>query len=145
MRINFDVQIHCSWFKHQRLKENMLIWSLRKVSMLLKFVEYLSLESLCFVSLDKSFLLHPRCLMLKFSEIWYRCAEKYFLLFIWFCIKLLPIAGLQKLGARSWACTYRAPKTLIRYTKKRAPKINSDVCFTKILWIIVKNYFIYCI
>ena len=31
------------------------------------------------------------------------------------------------------ACTYRALKTLIRYTKKRAPKINSDVCFTKIL------------
>ena len=37
------------------------------------------------------------------------------------------ITGLQKLGARSRECTYRAPKTLIRYTKKRAPKINSDV------------------
>ena len=28
---------------------------------------------------------------------------------------------------------YRAPKISIRYTKKRAPKINSDVCFTKLL------------
>ena len=27
-------------------------------------------------------------------------------------------------------CTYCAPKTSIRYTKKCAPKINSDVCFT---------------
>ena len=27
----------------------------------------------------------------------------------------------------------RAPKTLIRHTKKLAPKINSDVCFKKIL------------
>ena len=43
------------------------------------------------------------------------------------------ITGLQKLGARLGVCTYRAPKTLMRYTKKRAPKINSDVCFTKIL------------
>ena len=30
-------------------------------------------------------------------------------------------------------CTYRASKTSIRYTQKRVPKINSDVCFTKIL------------
>ena len=36
--------------------------------MLLKFVQYLFLESF-FVSLDKSVLLHCRCLMLKFSEI----------------------------------------------------------------------------
>ena len=41
------------------------------------------------------------------------------------------------------AWTYRAPKTSIRYTKKSAPKINSDVCFTNILSMIVKNYFIY--
>ena len=35
-----------------------------------------------------------------------------------------PLAsGLQKLGAPPWACTYRALKTLIRYTKKCAPKI----------------------
>ena len=33
-------------------------------------------------------------------------------------------AELQRLGA---------PKTSIRYTKKRAPKINSDICFAKIL------------
>ena len=33
--------------------------------------------------------------------------------------------GLQKLGAHSQASTYRVPKTLIRYTKKQAPKINS--------------------
>ena len=37
------------------------------------------------------------------------------------------ITGLQKLGTRSWECTYRAPKALVRYSKKRAPKINSDV------------------
>ena len=42
-------------------------------------------------------------------------------------------AGLQKLDARSRACTYRAPKTSTRYTKQRAPKINSDVCLTKFL------------
>ena len=42
-------------------------------------------------------------------------------------------AGLQRLGARSWVYTYRTPKTLITYTKKREPKINSDVYFTKIL------------
>ena len=36
-------------------------------------------------------------------------------------------------GARLWTCIYRAPKTLIRYTKKHAPKINSAVCFTNIL------------
>ena len=29
--------------------------------------------------------------------------------------------------AREWVCTCRAPKSSIRYTKKRAPKINSDV------------------
>ena len=40
---------------------------------------------------------------------------------------LLNETGLQKLGARSRACIYCAPKTLIRYTKKRAPKINSNV------------------
>ena len=40
-------------------------------------------------------------------------------------------SGLQKLDACSWACTYRASKTSISYTKKRAPKINSDVCSTK--------------
>ena len=51
-------------------------------------------------------------------------------------------SGLQNLVARSWACTYRAPKTSIGYTKKRAQTI-SDACFTKILWFIVKNYFIY--
>ena len=39
-------------------------------------------------------------------------------------------------------CTYRAPKTSIRYTQKREPEINSDVCVTKILSI-VKNYFFY--
>ena len=39
--------------------------------------------------------------------------------------------GLQK--SRSQVCTYRAPKTSIRYTKKRAPIINIDACFTKIL------------
>ena len=33
--------------------------------------------------------------------------------------------GLQKLGARLWACTYRAPNTSIRYTKKHAPKLNN--------------------
>ena len=37
--------------------------------------------------------------------------------------KMVRIQGSQ-------ACTYRAPKILIRYTKKRVPKINSDVCFT---------------
>ena len=36
-------------------------------------------------------------------------------------------------GARLWTCTYRAPKTSIRYTKKHAPKINRAVCFTNIL------------
>ena len=46
-------------------------------------------------------------------------------------IPVLAIAGLQKLVARSRVCTYHAPKTLIRYTKKRAPKINSNVLFTK--------------
>ena len=43
------------------------------------------------------------------------------------------ITGLQKLGARSRACTYHAPKTSLWYTKKCAPQINSDICFTKIL------------
>ena len=39
---------------------------------------------------------------------------------------------------RSRASTYRAPKTLTRYKKKRAPK-NSNAWFTKVLQIIVKN------
>ena len=40
-------------------------------------------------------------------------------------------SGLQKLGAHSGVCTYLAPMPSIRYTKKHAPKINSDVCFFK--------------
>ena len=55
--------------------------------LLLKFVEYLFLESF-FVSLDKSILLHHICFMSKFSEI-LMCAEKYFLLLQ---TKLSPIA-----------------------------------------------------
>ena len=51
----------------------------------------------------------------------------------------MVVTGLQILGARSWVCTYRAPKTSIRYTKKIAPEINGGVGFTKILQIILKN------
>ena len=46
---------------------------------------------------------------------------------------------LQKLDVHLSACTYCAPKTSTRYTKKHAPKLNSDVCLTKILHIIVKK------
>ena len=41
--------------------------------------------------------------------------------------------GLQRLSACLRACTYCAPKTLIKYTKKCVPKRNNDVCFTEIL------------
>ena len=67
----------------------------------LKFVEHLSLESfffVCFVSLDKSALLHSKCLMLKFSEIIYWCVEKYFLLFIRFCMKLFAVLAVLPFG-----------------------------------------------
>ena len=43
-----------------------------------------------FFSLGKSALLHCRCLMLKFLKFWYWCIEKYFLLFIRFCMKRFP-------------------------------------------------------
>ena len=43
----------------------------------LKFVQYLFLESV-FVSLDKSVLLHRRCLMLKFSEMLILVCRKIF-------------------------------------------------------------------
>ena len=56
--------------------------------------------------------------------------------------KISYSSGLQKLGAHSGACTYLAPKTSISYTKKHAPKINSDVCFFFNINF-VKNYFIH--
>ena len=52
--------------------------------LLLKFVQYLFFESF-FVSLNKSVLLHRRCLMSIFTGI-------LILLLIWFCVKVFPIA-----------------------------------------------------
>ena len=57
----------------------------------LKFVQYIFLEFV-FVSLDKSVLLHRRCLVSKVSEILNWCADKIFLFFIQFYTKLFPIA-----------------------------------------------------
>ena len=52
--------------------------------------------------------------------------------------------GLQKLGTRLWACTYRAPKTSIRYTKKRAPKLNSNVCVLPRVWTAAQVEYVIC-
>ena len=53
---------------------------------------------------------------------------------IFFCSKFDSILDFQG---------FKRANTSVRYTKKHAPKINSDLGFTKNLRIIAKIYFIY--
>ena len=67
-------------------------------TILLKFIQCLFLESF-FISLNKLILLHHRYLICRnFLKFWYCCAEKYFLLFIRFYMRLSPIAMVSLLG-----------------------------------------------
>ena len=76
----------------QDFKDKGHLFTLNSRWPLLKFVEYIPSWNILFIYLDKSVLLHRRCLMSKFSEILTLLCRKIFSFFNRFFTKLFPVA-----------------------------------------------------